>query len=61
ENNQGMEVSAHYDAQIFPPAAIHQLLLDFERALDLLVSAPETRVSDLCASLAPRSSLAVPG
>jgi amino acid adenylation domain-containing protein len=61
ENNQGMEVSAHYDVQIFPPAAIHQLLLDFERALDLLVSAPETRVSDLCASLAPRSSLAVPG
>ena len=61
ENNHAMEVSAHYDIQIFPPAAIHQLLFDFERALEVLVSAPETRVSDLCASLVPRNSLAVPG
>jgi len=61
ESDKGMEVSAHYDAQMFPPKAIQQLLVDYSGILELVISAPETSVSALCAKVEARSSLAAGG
>jgi amino acid adenylation domain-containing protein len=61
ESEQEMEVSAHYDVQMFPPGAVQRLLVDYERILDLMISAPETSVASLGAMLEARSSVAARG
>ena len=61
ENGNGMEVSAHYDVQMFQPEAVHQLLADYERILEQMISAPERPVSEFCAVVEARSSAAFKG
>jgi hypothetical protein len=61
ESGNGMEVSAHYDVQMFPAESIHQLLADYKKTLELVISAPERSVSAVCAVIEARSSVAAKG
>jgi len=61
ETSDGMEISAHYDVQMFPAEFIHALLADYERVLDLMISAPERPVAAVHAALEARSSVAARG